>query len=217
MILHQPGLFELGARTKVLAIYPLIPWTGVLLLGYVLGPIMLLERVRRQKWLCLCGGLGIAVFVTLRLLKSYGDPAAWVPQEKLGASVLSFVNCEKYPPSLLFLAMTLGPALLALAFLDRATGTVARFFTIFGRVPFFYYLAHIYLIHVVAVLIALLQSRDVRWLFHGLPPMNQPAGWGLGLPSVYLLWLAIVLVLYAPCRWFASVKQARKSWWLSYL
>jgi hypothetical protein len=136
--------------------------------------------------------------------------------KELSASILSFVNCEKYPPSLLFLAMTLGPALLLLVRLDEASGMVARFFTTFGRVPFFYYLAHIYLIHAVALGVALGQHRSVQWLARGLPPMNKPASWGCSLPWVYLFWIGIVLALYPLCCWFARVKQLQKWWWLSY-
>jgi hypothetical protein len=131
-------------------------------------------------------------------------------------SVLSVLNVEKYPPSLLYLMMTLGPALLLLAVFERVSGSLAAWITTFGRVPLLYYVAHIFLIHVLAVVVAALMIGDASWLFGGMPGA-RPDGWGFSLPIVYGVWLAVVISLYPLCRWFAQIKRERGDWWLSYL
>ncbi|HET6522020.1 MAG TPA: hypothetical protein VFG47_19690, partial [Geminicoccaceae bacterium] len=215
-VLHQPVLLHPAPPgVAVFALYPLIPWTGVMAAGYALGPVML--RADRRRWLV---GLGVGVslgFVLLRAANVYGDPAPWAPQDGIVATVLSFVNAEKYPPSALYLAMTLGPALVALAAFESARGAVARFLVLFGRVPLFYYVAHILLLHAMAVAFSAAVHGDVAWLFGGLPIDARPAGYGLGLPGVYLVWMIAVAMLYPPCRWFADVKRRRGDGWLSYL
>jgi hypothetical protein len=130
--------------------------------------------------------------------------------------VLSFVNCEKYPPSLLYLLMTLGPGLLLLAAFEKARGRMALWLVAFGRVPLFFHVAHLFLIHGLAVSFALATKADASWLFGGLPG-GKPADWGLGLPGVYVATLLAVLILYPLCRWFARLKQNRTEWWWSYL
>jgi uncharacterized membrane protein len=217
-LLHQPALLQATPEVRVFALYALIPWTGVMAAGYALGPLMLLEPERRRRWLI---GLGTAVtlgFVLLRASNLYGDPAPWVAQEGVVATVLAFINLEKYPPSALYLAMTLGPALLALAAFEAARGKLARVFVVFGRVPLFYYVLHILPLHALAVAFSAATLGEVTWLFGGLPLMAQPEGYGFGLPGVYLVWLLAVALLYLPCRWFAEVKRRRRcSAWLSYL
>ena len=131
--------------------------------------------------------------------------------------LLSFINCEKYPPSLLYLAMTLGIALLMRVVAERARGAVAGWFVTLGRVPMLFYVAHIALVHLVTIAYALAVDGDAGWLFGGLPPMNKPAGFGLSLPLVYAAWLVILVALYPLCRWFAALKRRRSDWWLSYL
>jgi hypothetical protein len=146
----------------------------------------------------------------------YGDPAQWQAQETTLSTVLSMLNVEKYPPSLLYLMMTLGPGLMLLASFERARGTLATWITTFGRVPLLYYVAHIFLIHALAVVAAWVMLGDTSWLFGALPS-NKPAGWGFSLPVVYGVWLLVVVMLYPMCRWFAHVKRRRDDWWLSYL
>jgi uncharacterized membrane protein len=215
-VLHQPGLLPLGSGVKVFALYPLIPWIGVMAAGYAFGPVFTLERTARMRWLCGVGAALTAGFVLLRATNLYGDPAPWVAHEGLLATALSFINCEKYPPSLLYLTMTIGPALLALAAMERARGRLANFITTFGRVPFFYYIAHLFLIHALAVLFAWATHVDTAWLLGAFPP-TKPAGYGLGLGGIYAVWLAVILALYPLCRWFAAIKQRRRDWWLAYL
>jgi hypothetical protein len=131
-------------------------------------------------------------------------------------TVLSFVNCEKYPPSLLYLMMTLGPALVLLALFERTHGALASWITVFGRVPLLFYVAHIYLIHALAVAMALAMFGQAGWLLGQFPPQKPPA-WGLDLVGIYATWLCVVAILYPLCRWFASIKQRRHEWWWSYL
>lgn len=215
-LLHQPGMVDPGAPIKLYVLYPLIPWIGVMAAGYALGPVFLREPASRRRWLCGLGAAAMAGFVLLRASNLYGDPAPWVAHDSLLATVLSFINCEKYPPSLLYVAMTLGPALLLLAAFDGVRGRVAEAITTFGRVPFFYYVVHLYLIHALAVLFAWLTIGDGTWLFRPFPA-GRPAGYGLGLPGVYLVWLGVVAALYPLCRWFAAIKRRRGEWWWTYL
>jgi uncharacterized membrane protein len=214
--LHQPGLLTVTSSTKLFALYPLIPWVGVMAAGFALGPILRRDTAPRARMLV---GLGLAItagFFALRLSDIYGDPASWVVHEGAFTTFLSLLNCEKYPPSLLYLMMTLGPALILLAVFERAHGRLAGFLTTFGRVPFLYYVAHIFLIHALAVGFAFLTVGEIAWLFGGLPG-GKPAGYGLPLPGVYAVWLVVVLMLYPLCRWFAALKQRRTEWWWSYL
>ena len=216
LLLHEPGLMNPVTGVKVLAVYPLVPWIGVMAAGYVFGPVMNFPEPQRRRWLLGSGIFLVGIFVALRAVNIYGDPAAWQPFPTWGASLLSFINCEKYPPSLLYLAMTLGPGLIGLALFEGARGRLAGWLATFGRVPFLYYIAHIYLIHLVAVAAAAFAGADLAWLFQGTP-MNKPDEYGVSLPVVYVLWLGIVLALYPLCRWFASLKRRRNDWWLSYL
>jgi uncharacterized membrane protein len=184
--------------------------------GYALGPVFELDPASRRRWLLGLGALTSAGFLVLRATNLYGDPDSWTAQDGWLATLLSFLNCEKYPPSLLYLAMTLGPGLLLLTAFEHARGRLANAIITFGRVPLFFYVLHIFLIHALAAALAWLVLGGAGWLF-GQPPMNRSANYGLSLPSIYLVWLCVVLVLYPPCRWFASLKQHRREWWWSYL
>jgi uncharacterized membrane protein len=214
-VLHQQGLLQPAPHVAVYVFYPLVPWIGVMAAGYALGPLFLAERTTRLRWLV---GLGAALtigFALLRLSNLYGDPVAWQTQPTLSATLLAFINCEKYPPSLLYLMMTIGPGLLALAAFESARGRVADFFVVFGRVPFFFYVTHIYLIHTLAVGFALMTTGDAGWLTGagGRPPSD----YGLALPAIYGMTALVVALLYPVCRWFAALKARRRDWWLSYL
>jgi uncharacterized membrane protein len=218
-VLHQPAILHPASNIAVLALYSLIPWIGVMATGFALGPVMLLKAAHRRRWLIGLGAIVTLGFVLLRAANVYGDPAPWTLHDTISATVLSFLNTEKYPPSALYLAMTLGPALLALAGFESARGKLARLLIIFGRVPLFYYIAHLLLLHTLAVVFAAAVLGDVAWLFGGLPigAEAKPEGYGLDLPSVYLLWVLVVAALYLPCHWFAEVKRRRNTVWLSYL
>jgi uncharacterized membrane protein len=196
-------------------IYPLIPWIGVMALGYALGPITRLEPSRRRG-IFLRLGLGLAAgFMVLRAINGYGDPVPWETQRSPMYTVLSFLNTSKYPPSLLYLLMTLGPTFVLLSVLDRTPGPLARFFTVYGRVPFFYYILHFYLIHLLALAAAAMTGFHLRDFL--TLAIFFPKGYGFSLAVTYLVWLGVVLSLYLPCRWFAEVKARRSEGWLSYL
>jgi uncharacterized membrane protein len=217
MVLHQPGFIVVFGAPMLVA-YPLLPWIGVLLAGYALGAVYDWEPARRQRFLMRLGLAMIAGFVLLRATNLYGDPAPWSRQKDAVFTVLSFINTTKYPPSLLFVLMTLGPALLLAGWLERVPrGAVGRTLVTFGRVPLFYYVLQWLAAHSIALLFSVLAGRSVAHLF-GFPGGTAPApGAGFGLPATYLAWAIGVLLLFPLCRWFAAVKQRRTEWWLGYL
>jgi uncharacterized membrane protein len=222
-LLHEPGLISVAGR-EVLVTYTLLPWIGVMTAGYCFGPVLLLDPARRRR-IMLRAGLALTVaFVVVRGGNLYGDPVLWEHQKSTVFTVLSFLNCTKYPGSLDFLLMTLGPALLALAYLDERRFKLNNPLIVFGRVPMFYFVLHFYLIHALAVLAAFLRygSSANAYVFNPLPSMRGPQGlfpadFGYGLWVAYGVWLLTVVILYPLCRWFAEVKASRKHWWLSYL
>jgi uncharacterized membrane protein len=218
-LLLRPGPVQLGEGVSVIVAYPVLPWFGVLAAGYGLGPVWLLDRPRRRRRLVVLGVALTLLFLLLRGLNRYGDPNPWSPQANGWFTVLSFLNCTKYPPSLLFVLMTLGPGLLALAWFDRTRGPLGRRLVTFGRVPFFFYLLHIPLIHGLAVVLALARYGQASFFFYPiiLDPGPLPEGYGYDLGVVYLAWLGVVAALYPACRWFAEVKRRRRDVWLSYL
>lgn len=232
-ILHRPGPLMASDRAFVLLAYPLIPWIGVTAVGFALGSVFAWPAARRRASLLQVGGALIAAFVLLRALDTYGDPSPWARQGSALRTVLSFVNTTKYPPSLLFLLMTLGPAFMVLGFtgarLDAHAnaGSSPRFpwflrpVVVFGRVPFFYYLLHVALLHTLAVAASAIRFHAVHWMFESPTPdrfpITQPPGWPVTLPWVYLLWVTIVVFAYPWCRWFAALKARRSDAWLSYL
>lgn len=218
-IAHEPARLHLAADIVVFPLYSLIPWIGVMATGYAFGPVMLLDGKSRRRWLLGLGALVTSAFVLLRAANLYGDPGPWSWHETMSATVLSFLNTEKYPPSALFLAMTLGPALIALAVFERPKGPLARVLIVFGRVPLFYYLAHLLALQILAVIYAVILAGGVGELLRSLSesPVSKPAGYGLGLPGVYAVWTLVVAALYLPCRWFGRMKQRRTGGWLRYL
>jgi uncharacterized membrane protein len=219
-LLHVPGFLR-DAPGRVFIAYPLIPWIGVTAVGYGLGQVYAWEAERRRRFLLRVGLAAVGAFLVLRAINVYGDPLRWSPQANGPFTVLSFINTSKYPPSLLFLLMTLGPALLVLRGLDGGTPQLLRPALTYGRVPFFYYLMHILLLHLLAVLLASLRFGDIGPMFQSPSvdrfPITQPPGWPLPLPMVYLIWAGVVLALYPFCRWFANVRARNPGRWLSYL
>jgi uncharacterized membrane protein len=207
--------------TPLIVLYSIIPWIGVMAAGYWFGTVLTLEPARRNR-ICLQVGLGaIALFLLLRGFNLYGDPRPWSATPPMPAW-LSFLNTSKYPASLSFLLMTLGPTIALIPVLDRggARGKVAEWLTIFGRVPFFYYLLHIPLIHALAVVVAKIRTPDASWwLFTNHPMGNPPApeGYTWSLPLLYLVWAIAVVLLYFPSRWYADLKARRRDGWLKYL
>jgi uncharacterized membrane protein len=221
VVLHQQGpIFSANGHMLVVA-YPLIPWVGVTAAGFALGQIYNWPAEKR-KTLLLWLGLGLsAAFFILRGLNDYGDPAPWTHQDSRLFTALSFLNTTKYPPSLLFLLMTLGPAMLLLRALEGETPRWLRPALVFGRVPLFYFVLHLALLHLVAMVVCLLRYGAVHWVFESPNPaqypFNAPPGWGFSLTGIYLAWALVVVALYPVCAWFAALKQRRNDAWLSYL
>ena len=215
-ILHVPGPIDLGpARLDVL--YPLVPWIGVMAGGFAFGPLFANVPAERDRVLVRVGLAMTAAFLVLRLANGYGDPAPWVAQATPTRTVLSFLATTKYPPSLLFLLMTLGPALAALSLFSRWRGRLAEVTRTLGRVPLFFWLLHVPLIHAISLLLSRAQyGTVVPWLVNN-PPAEPPPGYGYGLGVVYAVTLAVVALLYPVCRWFAALKRRRRDPWLSYL
>jgi uncharacterized membrane protein len=211
-VLHVAG--PLGV-VPVFLLYPLVPWVGVMALGYAAGETVFRDDSVGGRRLLVAGTVVIAAFVVLRTINGYGDPSARLSDGSFTLLAMSFLNLTKYPPSLLYILMTLGPALVALALLRRARGRVADALVTFGRVPFLFYVAHLYLVHALAVAAGVLQgfpASSIRTAF-----LFLPEGYGFGLPVVYLVWLAAVAALYPLCRRYASIKARSRVWWHSYL
>jgi uncharacterized membrane protein len=216
-IIHAGGVINFAPNYFYIALYPLVPWVGVMAAGYGFGSLLLKDELARRKILAMLGIGMITAFVVIRASNLYGDHVPWTVQNSFLFTVFSFIKVEKYPPSLLYLLVTLGPAIAILPFVERIKGKVGSFFITFGRVPMFYYVLHIYLIHALAIVTAYFTVHDVHFLFTNAPPGSWPNSFGFRLAIVYLVWLAIVLSLYPACRWFADVKRRRKDAWLSYL
>jgi uncharacterized membrane protein len=220
-VLYAPGFVVNRPGFVVFASYTLIPWVGMTAAGYGLGQVYRWSPERRRTFLLRVGLALAAGFVLLRAVNLYGDPVRWAPQASAALTVVSFLNATKYPPSLLFLLMTLGPALLILRALDGNAPRLLRPALVFGRVPLFYFVLHLPLIHLLAVIVCYAQNGAVHWMFEspnlGAYPFTAPPGWGLSLPEIYLLWVLVVVMLYPACRWFAAVRQRRTDAWLSYL
>jgi len=205
--------------SPLIVLYSIIPWVGVMGAGYAFGTVLTMEPARRNR-ICLRIGLGaIALFLVLRGTNLYGDPRPWSATTPMPA-LLSFLNTTKYPASLSFLLMTLGPTIALIPLLDRVRGRVAHWLTIFGRVPFWYYVLHIPLIHALALIVSMIRLGEASpWLFTNHPMGNPPPPdgytWSLGL--LYIVWAVAIVLLYFPCRWYADLKARRRDWWLKYL
>lgn len=214
-ILHVPGEIKLTPFLSVSPYYSLIPWVGVTATGYAFGPQLLRLLREKRSVLVLLGALLTCSFVILRLQNGYGDSRPWSAQPTAGLTFMSFLNTSKYPPSLLYLLMTLGPAIGMLPLLERAHNRLASFFVVFGRVPLFFYLTHLYVIHALAVAAGSLTGHDAGLFMDSFG--RFPAGYGFSLPVVYAVWTAIVLVLYPMCRRFGDLRAGRRFKILSYL
>ncbi|TLV03649.1 DUF1624 domain-containing protein [Dyadobacter luticola] len=201
-------------------LYVVIPWVGIMMSGYGLGVLYKRDYpAESRKRILLISGLIITVlFFVFRFVNLYGDPAHWAAQATSTKTLISFFNVTKYPPSLIFTLMTQGPLLIALAFTEKSVNALARFFTVYGRVPFFFFMVHFYLIHLLTMIAVLTsgytwaQATDDQLFFK-----FRPNDFGYSLGTTYLIWVAIVLALYFPCKWFGEYRVREKKWWLSYL
>ena len=216
LLYHSPFLLP-TQPVPVLAAYTVLPWAAVMALGYVAGPWFTAPAPRRQRWLRLAGGAALLFFVGLRATNWYGDPSPWSAQPRgAGYTLLSFLNVTKYPPSLLFLSLTLGGALLVLAGAGRLPGWLGRWLSTYGRVPLFYFVLHFCLISGGAyVWTRLAFGQAINLSFAAVK--DWPAGYQPSLLRLYAVWMAVLLLTYWPCRWYQGYKQRRAHWWLSYL
>jgi uncharacterized membrane protein len=227
-LLHVPGLVT-GPPTSppvIVVAYPLLPWVGVMALGYAFGSVLLRERGQRLRLeLRACAAM-LAAFALLRWSNLYGDPVGWSAQSNWGRTLLSFFNVQKYPPSLLFLLATLGVSALVMAAIEYAEGRGALERTrgvlkVYGRVPFFYFLLHIALIHLLALTASAASGGDWRWWLTEFPNggvlAGHPPGYGYGLGVVWCVWVLVVALCYPACRWYAGVKTRSRNPLLSYL
>jgi uncharacterized membrane protein len=222
LILHQPGLVPIVEnRASLFVAYPLIPWIGLMAVGYASGVVYSWESERRRRWLSRLGLSLTALFVLIRATNLYGDPQVWEPQTSAVFTVLSFLNTTKYPPSLLFLLMTIGPALLILAWTDdvRKDNFVSRIFITFGRVPLFYFILQMFVAHGAGVLLGFIAGKSIGHLFLNFPDSstNVPPDAGFPLWVVYAAWLGGLLLLYPLCLWYGKLKQRRSGFPFSYL
>jgi uncharacterized membrane protein len=220
-LLHQPGLIQTGGPALIVA-YPLVPWIGVMAAGFCAGRFYRLPAERRSSILVRLGLALTVAFVVLRLVNVYGDPRPWASGASPLFTLMSFLNATKYPPSLLFLLMTLGPAIALLGWLDGVRPTERNPFLVFGRVPLFYFVLHIPLIHALAVGLTWLRYGAQSFLFLPPPTLGTardlfPADYGWSLGVTYAVWLVTVVLLYPVCLWFSRIKARRRSWWASYL
>lgn len=219
--IHQFQGFQLSENYFLFIAYPLVPWVGVMLLGYCFGVLYQPSINYPRKKIMLYLGFGcIALFVLIRWVNGYGDPNPWAAQSSPVFTVLSFLNVTKYPPSLLYLLITLGPAIVFLAVSENYFGPIAERVKVLGRVPMFYYLLHLYLIHLLALFAAVLTGYEASDMVFDTWVTNSPnlVGYGFNLWVVYAVWIGVVLMLYPLCNWYDKYKAAhRAKWWLSYL
>lgn len=222
-VLHGDGHIVLGSQNNYIieTPYKIIPWVGVMAYGFWLGPLFQLPQVIRRQFFFRLGVITVLAYFALRAMNGYGDPVPWWEPVKIRswtASAISFFNCVKYPPSLCYLLMTLGPAFLLLAAFDREPGWLGRRIVVLGRVPLFYYLLHLPLIHGLAVLCSYVQNDGLvdAWLISPPALTTAPPDYGYSLPIVYAVWIAVVVILYTPCAWFAEQKRKHPGGWRSY-
>lgn len=216
-VLHEPKMFTPFPNKNFVISYPLIPWIGVMATGYAFGTVFKKEKTSRQRllrWL----GLGLITgFVVLRALNVYGDPYPWAVQTNFYYTVLSFINCHKYPPSLLFLLITLGMAMLLLYLFEKLRWRIFKPLVLFGQVPLFFYIIHIWLIHFTAILLALPQYGLKAIIMPFIASRLMPADYGYNLPMIYNLWIIIIILLYPLCNWFKNYKTKYPNKLLKYL
>ncbi len=220
---HQVGVFFVGGVPIVVG-YPVLPWIAVMAAGFCFGQVFGLAPDRRRRVLLATGASAVVLFILLRAINVYGDPSPWSAQTTTVGTVLSFLRVTKYPPSLEFLLMTLGPALLGLAWFERRRLEMTHPLVVIGRVPLFFYVVHFFAIHALTAVMAWVRygQASFAFLFTPLPSMGgprelYPPGFGYPLWVVYVVWVGVVLALYPLCRRFGEMKAGRKDWWVSYV
>ena len=222
-LLHHQGFYPLWDNHSLLILYPFLSWSGLMMLGYCFGKLFVKYEEVQRKRILLWLGLGvIAFFIVLRYVNKYGDPDPWSTQRNAGVTCLSFMNVHKYPPSLLYMCATVGIGILFLAVVGHKKNWFTRFITVYGRVPFLYYVLHFFLIHLISAICFLARGHSyaegLKMHPEVMPAKFIAAGEGYSLFAVYIIWICIVVSLYPVCKWFSEHKQNNKGkWWLSYL
>ena len=218
-LMHRVNFYPMGSGRTLLILYPFLPWTGLMILGYCFGKMFTGNNpVQRNKLLLRTALIVITGFIALRALNIYGNPEPWEAQKNAGYTLLSFIDTHKYPPSLAYMLMTIGPGILFLALVRNTRTALAKFVIVYGRVPFFYYLAHFLLIHLVATAIFFARGHSFQEGITGQLPSFVVAGEGFNLFWTYIVWIAVVVALYPVCKWYDTYKTNHKEkWWLSYL
>lgn len=214
-LLHERGPLPFGFNGQVH--YPILPWIGIMLIGYGAGPVFIQEPGAQRKWLLGSGAALCLLFIVLRFTNYYGDPRPWRFYPDQLTTLMSFLNVSKYPPSLLYAAMTLGPTLALLPGIHDLPNPFMRILIVFGRTPLFFYVTHLYVIVGASFLYEMTQGFRIDEIIAILRSSQPPPGYGAGLFGVYIAWLAIVAALYPVCRRFAIYKSAHTDWWLKYL
>jgi uncharacterized membrane protein len=218
-LLHVQSMHPVGNR-MLLIFYPFLPWAGTMMLGYCFGKYYLADVMNRNKRSVLLGAGLIVFFIILRWANAYGDPFDWKPQSTALYSFFSFITVQKYPPSLLYLCVTIGVALIILGLVGDVRNKFADAITVYGRVPLFYYVIHFYVLHFFSMIMYLMHGHSFEEGakgVDGVPFKFYQPGEGFGLIGVYIVWLIVVILLYPLCKWFADYKRQQPAWWLSYL
>jgi uncharacterized membrane protein len=218
-LVHQPGFIPM--KTSLLVIYPVLPWLGIMMSGFGLGMLYAkdFDPDQRKRILLRIGLVAVSIFIIVRAINMYGDPAPWSSQKNFLFTVMSFINTTKYPPSLLYALMTIGPVLIILSVMERVNTGALSPFLVFGRVPLFYYILHFYTLHAAAVVIHMIKTgvsfSELNFAFNG--EFGIPLEGRHPLIVAYIAWIVVVLLLYPLCRWYNKYKSTRSHWWLSYL
>lgn len=220
-ILHHQGFYTIGDKLNIFIIYPVLPWAGLMIAGYCFGRLFTdYEGKNRNKILIRSGISAILFFIILRASNIYGDPDKWSQQKSLLLSIFNFIDTQKYPPSLLYMSMTIGPAILFLVRFGSVRNRISQIITVYGKVPFFYYILHFYLIHALSMIFFLTRGHRLE---EGIHQGNQIlpdfiiSGEGYSLEVVYLVWIFVIICLYPLCKWYSEYKKNHKHWWLGYL
>ena len=220
-ILHHPGFYPISDRFSLFVLYPVLPWAGLMTAGYCFGKLFTAcEGLQRKKILLRLGTGTILFFIALRASNLYGDPGSWTDQKNIILSMFDFVDTQKYPPSLLYMCMTIGPAILFIARFGNIKNRLSEIIIVYGRVPFFYYALHFFLIHTLSMLFFLARGHTFEQGIYkdfSILPNFIISGEGYSLGMVYLVWLFVIISLYPCCKWFSKYKMTHKQWWLSYL
>ncbi len=215
-VFHVLRFYQVTPHFALLIAYPFFPWLGLMMLGYCMGKLYTRETTsaQRKKFLLIAGIVAVALFIIVRFINVYGDLRPWTPQKTALLTFFDFIKTTKYPPSLLFILMTIGPALIVLAFTENVSNWFTRFMIVYGKVPFFYYILHVFLIHLIALIFALVSGRGTGNVNFMGP---QPNG-GYPLWVVYIVWASVIIILYLPCKWYSRYKASHpENKWLSYL